>query len=182
MIAELLEEKNVLINGIDISYKTLGQGMPFLILHGWGSRSEKWQEVGRIIAEKGFRVIIPDLPGFGKSQTPKTPWGIDDYCNFVDNFVKLAGLDKFYLSGHSFGGAVAAKYSIKSPQRIEKLFLVAARCIRKKTFKKQFITITSQAFKAFSFIPLYSLFRRAFYKFIIRRSDYPYTKGVMKET
>ena len=65
------------IKGLKINYKTLGEGKPLLILHGWGSRGEKWQRVGELLAEKRLKVIIPDLPGFGRSLAPKSAWGLD---------------------------------------------------------------------------------------------------------
>lgn len=164
----------MIINGLKINYRIIGEGRPFLILHGWGSCSEKWQKVGELLAEKNLKVIIPDLPGFGQSQEPKSAWDINDYCDFVEEFVKILNLDKFFLLGHSFGGALAVKCSLKFPEKINKLFLVGAACIRKKSFKKRFFYILSKIF------PSFLLFRKFFYKFIVK-SDYLSVQGVMKE-
>ncbi|PIR71923.1 MAG: alpha/beta hydrolase, partial [Candidatus Nealsonbacteria bacterium CG10_big_fil_rev_8_21_14_0_10_36_24] len=87
----------MIINGLKINYKIIGEGRPFLILHGWGSNFEKWQKVGELLVEKNLKVIIPDLPGFGESQKPTIAWNLDDYCNFVEEFVKILNLDKFFL-------------------------------------------------------------------------------------
>ncbi|PIS40306.1 MAG: hypothetical protein COT32_00460 [Candidatus Nealsonbacteria bacterium CG08_land_8_20_14_0_20_36_22] len=165
----------MIINGLKINYKIIGEGRPFLILHGWGSNFEKWQKVGELLVEKNLKVIIPDLPGFGESQKPTIAWNLDDYCNFVEEFVKILNLDKFFLLGHSFGGALAVKYSLKSPEKIAKLFLVGAACIRRKTFKKRFFYALSKIFPSSLFL------RKFFYKFIIK-SDYLSVEGVMKET
>lgn len=177
-----MREEKILINNLEVNYKTEGKGKPFLILHGWGSKSEKWEKVGKVLTERGFNVIIPDLPGFGKSQKLSVPWDLDDYCDFVKRFIEYLKLDKFYLLGHSFGGALAVKYTIKFPSKIEKLFLVAASCIRRKTLKKRFLSKISKIFKTFSFLPGFFLFRKGFYKYIIRKSDYPHTEGIMKKT
>ncbi len=177
-----MREEKILINGLEINYRIIGEGKPLLILHGWGSRSEKWERVGELLIKKGFKVIILDLPGFGKSQKLLVSWNLDEYCNFVEKFINFLGLDKFYLLGHSFGGGLSTKYSIKFPHKIEKLFLVASACIRRKTFKKNLLAKSSKVLKIFSFLPFYSLFRKAFYKFIVRKSDYLYTEGIMKET
>jgi len=77
------------VDEIRTNYLVLGQGSPFLILHGWGSNSLKWQETGKILKEKGFKVIVPDLPGFGKSEEPKKPWSIKDYSQWLLHFMKL---------------------------------------------------------------------------------------------
>ena len=131
-----------------------------------------------------MQVIIPDLPGFGKSQEPQKSWSLDDYVEWVKEFSeKIPGLDvPFCVVGHSFGGALAAKFSIKYVQNVKKLFLVAAACVRKRTWYKKMLYRLSQIIKVFSFLPYYAVFRKAFYKFVIRKSDYPYASGVMKET
>jgi len=79
----------MIIKGLKINYKTLGEGRPLLILHGWGSRSDNWQKVGDMLAQNGIKVIIPDLPGFGQSDKPPRAWNLDDYCDFVEEFVKV---------------------------------------------------------------------------------------------
>lgn len=172
-----------IINGLKINYLVLGEGRPFLILHGWGSSAERWDKVIKFLVEGGIKVIIPDLPGFGKSDLPPNAWNLNNYCSFVEDFVlnipELSG--DFYLLGHSFGGALAAKFAIKHPQKVRKLFLVSAACIRKKTVKKWYLARISKIFKIFSFLPFYDLARRAFYKFIVGKSDYLQVNGVMKE-
>ena len=161
------------IKGLKINYKTLGEGKPLLILHGWGSSSEKWQKIGELLVQKGMRVIIPDLPGFGKSEEPQKAWNLDDYCDFVEEFIKILNLDKFYLLGHSFGGSLAVKFSLQHPEKVAKLFLVSAACVRKKSLKNKLFKFISRFFK------IKPLFLR---KFFYRKSDYLSVRGVMKET
>lgn len=138
-----------------------------------------------MLAQKNIRVIVPDLPGFGKSQEPPTPWGIDNYIDWVHEFVENSPeLPKeFYLLGHSFGGSLSAKFAIKYNQKIKGLFLVAAVCVRTFKSSKKILQHLSKIVKIFAFLPYYQLFRKAFYKFILRKSDYPHVKeGIMKET
>jgi len=173
-----VEEKKINIKGLKINYKILGEGKPFLILHGWGSKSDNWQKIGELLSLKGIKVIIPDLPGFGASDNPKTAWSLDDYCDFIEEFIKILNLEKFSLLGHSFGGSLSIKCSLRFPEKIEKLFLVSAACFRRNGFKKRALFIIAKIFKVFSFVPF---LRKAFYKFIVRKSDYPYTQGIMKD-
>ena len=176
----------ITINGIKTNYQVFGEGKPFLILHGWGSNSDRWASVAEKIGEKGFRVIVPDMPGFGKSDALLVPWNLNKYVTWADAFVKELGVPSgsgsFYLAGHSFGGAVASKITINHPQEVTKLFLLAAACIRKKTTTKGFSARIAKIVKLFYFLPYYGLFRKAVYKFIIRKSDYIYAEGIMKET
>lgn len=172
----------IIINGIKTNYQVFGEGKPFLILHGWGSNSNKWIKEAEIISEKGFKVIIPDLPGFGKSANLERPWTVNDYVKWFEEFTKALNIENFYLLGYSFGGALVSKIAVKYPQRVQKLFLVAAAVIRKKTSQKNFLSKISKFIKLFYFLPYYGFFRKAVYKFIIRKSDYVYAEGIMKET
>ena len=177
-----IKEQKIKVNGLDIYYKIIGEGKPFLILHGWSSKSDKWEEVAKILGQKGFKVVIPDLPGFGKSDMPEIPWNLDNYVNFIEEFTKIINLEKFILASHSFSGGISIKFSVKNPNKVEKLFLLAPACIRRDSFKKRFFRVFSKLFKIFSFIPGYGLLRKAFYKFAVRKSDYQHTDGIMKET
>jgi len=179
-----MTERKTLVKNLEISYAVFGKGKPFLILHGWGSKYDRWRKVGELLAEKNFKVIIPDLPGFGKSQELLYSWNLDDYVEWVFEFSNLLPELKngFYLLGNSFGGSVAAKFSIKYAQKVKKLFLVSAACIRKTTFKKIFLEKISKIIKIFYFLPFYNLAKKAFYKFVIGSNDYLKVNGVMKET
>jgi len=168
-----------MVKNLRVNYIMIGEGRPLLILHGWGSRSDNWQKVEEMLVKNGIKVIIPDLPGFGQSDKPLTAWNLDDYCDFVEEFVKVLDLDKFYFLGHSFGGEVAIKYSLRFPEKIDKLFLVSASCIRTRNLKKKLLYIISKIFKIFSFIPF---LRKAFYRFVVGKSDYLSTQGVMRDT
>jgi len=176
-----MKEEIIFINDLRINCRIMGEGKPILVLHGWGSNSERWQKVGELLVKKEFKVVIPDLPGFGKSQEPLYSWGLNDYCGFIEKLVLTLKLEKFYLLGHSFGGAVAVKYSFQFPQKVEKLFLVSPACLRKKSLKKRLFFILSKILKIFSFLPFYQKIRKGLYKFIIRKSDYLYAKGMMKD-
>lgn len=172
----------IIINGVKTNYQVFGEGKPFLILHGWGSNSERWQPIAEIIAKKGFKVIVPDLPGFGKSDGLQYPWDLNKYVDWSERFTKELNIKDFYLLGHSFGGALASKIAVRRAQDIKKLFLVSAAVVRKKTAPKNFLSKISKFIKLFSFLPYYGLFRKAVYKFIIKKSDYTYVEGVMKQT
>jgi len=172
----------IVVNGIKTNYEVIGDGSPFLILHGWGSNAERWNEVALELSRNGFKVIIPDLPGFGKSGALDMPWDLNKYVNWIDEFIKIYNLKNFYLAGHSFGGALSCKIAIGHNQEMKKMFLIAPAFHREKTAQKSFLKHIAKSVKIFYFLPFYGLFRKAVYKFILRKSDYVYVEGVMKQT
>ena len=152
-----------------------------LILHGWGSRSQNWSEVRNLLEAQGIKVYIPDLPGFGQSPPLERPWSLDDYVEWLLKFINDSQArgelsEPFFLLGHSFGGAVAVKFTLKHPEKLKKLFLVAPAIIRRKSSQKERFKKTASFF---SFLP--SFIKKIIYKLFIP-SDYPVTKGVIRET
>ena len=153
-----------------------------IIIHGWKSSKENWQKVKQEIEKLGIKVIVPDLPGFKKETELHTAWTFQEYLDWLKLFIDSQRIQgKFFLLGHSFGGALAAKYAIEEPNRVEKLFLVDAACIRgKKSARKNALEKMSKVLKIFSVVPGYSYFRRKAY--ILLNSDYADVEGVLKET
>ncbi|MCU0652844.1 MAG: alpha/beta hydrolase, partial [Candidatus Pacebacteria bacterium] len=188
----MIEEKTK-IEGLTIGYRAFGsfpealEGRSILVLHGWGVGSRSWVEFGELMAKAGYRVIVPDLPGFGQSQEPKTPWYFDDYIRFVEQFCAAMKLDKFYLIGHSFGGALACKFAATHPEMVEKLVLCDAAIIRKERLDwRQQYAKKMAAFKhRLLELPfaggIYPLAKKILYKFVGSR-DYELASPVMKET
>lgn len=158
--------------------------MNILILHGWGwpISSPQWLRVKEFLEKAGYVVFLPDLPGFGQEPPPPEPWGIDDYVEWVKKFCEKNNLSRIFLLGHSFGGAIATKFSIKYPKCVEKLILIDSAGIRKKRLKKEIQKAVAHFLNKFSFLPLYGLLRKIAYKTLFRTSDYLLTEGVMKKT
>jgi len=176
-----MEEKFLEVNGIKTFTRITGEGSPFLILHGWGGGISSWIYVQDELS-KYFKVITFDLPGFGKSDLPPSAWNMGDYIQFILDFIKKIGINDFYLLGHSFGASLAIKLSVQSPEKIRKLILVDSAGRRpKKSFAKKALASASSIFKIFSALPGYNTFRRFFYRFILRNTDYAKATGVMKE-
>ncbi|OJU14437.1 MAG: hypothetical protein BGN88_14360 [Clostridiales bacterium 43-6] len=96
---------NTTINNLNINYISQGEGPDILFLHGWGSSHVMFT---RIIKEfsGSFRCIAPDLPGCGDSDEPKEPFDIDQYSDFVLEFIKQQNIKNPILMGHSHGGRI----------------------------------------------------------------------------
>lgn len=182
----MIKEKKILINNLKINYKIAGEGEPFLILHGWGGSSDSWIEVQEILAKEGFKVIVPDLPGFGKSASPPLPWEVGDYSDFILNFIEKIGPKKPVLMGHSFGGRISIKFATFYPEKLKNLILCASAGIKHNLNIRQKIIYNLARIGNFLFSkrPLrrYKDVATNFFYFLVRQRDYQKASGVMRET
>ena len=83
-----------------------------LFLHGWGAPAETYRLMIDHLATY-CRVVAPDLPGFGGSAEPETPWCVDDYVHWTADFAAALGLTEVILMNHSFGGRISITYLVK---------------------------------------------------------------------
>src|SRR3954470_1995152 len=98
-----------------------GSGTPVVLLHGLLDSSEGWHEVAARSERHCFAV---DLPGFGGSTCP--PYErIASYARDVARALDGLGLERYFLIGHSFGGAVATALAEQRPDHVSALVLVA---------------------------------------------------------
>jgi len=176
-------EQKVNIDGLEVNYKTAGKGQPILILHGWGGSSESWLKVQELLSKK-YLVVVPDLPGFGKTPSPPAGWSLDRYVDFIEKFTQELDLGRIILLGHSFGGRMAILYASKYPEEISRLILCAAAGIRHVQLRHKIILIIAKVANLIGSLPLIRSYkqrvRKLFYRFI-GRTDYMEAEGVMKE-
>lgn len=120
------------INGIDVNYFDIGSGDETVVmLHGWASSIELFRPSAEAISGK-YRVVAPDMPGAGETAEPPAVWTVDDYTDFIVEFINSLGLKKIILLGHSFGGRVIIKLANRTGLDFEitKIVLVDAAGIK----------------------------------------------------
>jgi lipase len=96
-------------------------GRPLFALHNMSGHGGRWQRIAGLL--DGFRVIAPDLRGFGQSP-PEPPWTLDYQVADVLATIDAAGLDRVDLVGHSLGGSVAVHLARKAPERVRRMVLL----------------------------------------------------------
>lgn len=97
------------VNGLRVQYIDQGNGPVVLLVHGWGAPAETYRLLIDHLSQT-HRVIAPDLPGFGGSETPPEPWSVDRFADFVDTFVSSLGISSCVPIGHSNGGRILIKW------------------------------------------------------------------------
>ncbi len=152
-----------------------------IILHGWGLCGEKYNELSKLLINKGYKVFAPDAPGFGSEPLNKT-MNLDDYVDFLDKFIKKNKIEKPILIGHSFGGRIASKFAWRYPQQVDKIILTGTPIFREKSFtKKIFFVLAAFGGSLLKKAPskIQNFFRKSLY-FMIGEWDY-YKSGSLKQ-
>jgi len=111
------------IDGCQLSVKRAGKGETILFLHGAGGAA-RWLPFMADLADR-YELIVPEHPGFGKSDTP--PWldNVGDLAYFYLDLLERQKLGKVHLVGNSLGGWIAAELAVRSQAQIATLTLVA---------------------------------------------------------
>ncbi len=159
-----------------------------VLLHGLGASAERWLQTIPILAQH-YRLIIPDIIGFGYSDKPLVEYTLPFFVEFLRNFLKKLNIEKIILVGSSFGGLLAIEYALKV-NKIEGLILVSPAGFSKRPTPefKSYITAAlypthenvSHAFNDFSFDPK-KVSEKSNREFI-NRMNYPNAKHAFMST
>ena len=110
------------VNGIRISCVDTGKGVPLLLLHGLGGSHDDWRMQIPEFAAK-YRVIVPDLRGFGASER-REPFTIQRHARDMRTLLSALSIERAHVVGLSMGGAVAIELALRAPQVVASLVLV----------------------------------------------------------
>ncbi len=104
-------EKKFRYQDSEIYYKVMGEGQPVVLLHGFAEDSNVWNEQVSFLRQH-CRLIIPDLPGSGKSGIlQKSKVIIEDYATSINALLLNENIDKCILLGHSMGGYITLAFA-----------------------------------------------------------------------
>lgn len=121
-----------IFDSLKINYQVQGIGESIVILHGWGTSSEHFLNVGHKLATR-YQVYLLDLPGFGNSDEPPRAYSLDDYVSLLKHFIIELNINNPIIIGHSFGGRIGIRYS--TTNNVKKLILINSAGIRRFSLK-----------------------------------------------
>lgn len=113
------------VNGVKIWYATFGQGSPVILLHGGLANSDYWGDQVRAL-EQGYRVIVMDSRGHGRSTHDLQPYGYDLMASDVIGVMDFLKIGRAAVVGWSDGAILGLDIAIHHPERLTKLFAFAA--------------------------------------------------------
>jgi pimeloyl-ACP methyl ester carboxylesterase len=112
-----------IVNGLPTWVLSAGVGPAILFIHGTGGSGKVWFNQMRRF-ESQYRVIAPDLPGYGRTPLPESIRSNDDYPEFLLAMMDVLGISKAVLVGNSMGGRVALQLALDHADRVAGLVLV----------------------------------------------------------
>lgn len=143
------QEKTIKIDGSQLNYRVASNesesAQEAILLHGWGCQASTMALFEDTIVQQcpDVRVYNLDLPGFGKSDEPKEVYGIREYVSVLEKFIRLNGIHRPILIGHSFGGRMSILYSALHPEDVHKVILVDSAGIKPKRELKYYAKVYS---------------------------------------
>jgi pimeloyl-ACP methyl ester carboxylesterase len=110
------------VDGIDVFYREAGpaDAPVLLLLHGFPSASHMFRDLIPVLADR-FRLIAPDLPGFGQTAQPPREtfsYTFDNLTNVIDRFTETVGLSRYALYVFDYGAPVGFRLAVRHPERI----------------------------------------------------------------
>ena len=126
-----MNEKTIEIDGNSIRYIEEGTSKEnLLLIHGLGASAERWEHVIPQFA-KNYRVLVPDLIGFGLSDKPVVDYTTDYLSDFIRKFLKKLNIDSVSIIGSSLGGQIGAEFTYQNNSMVDKLVLISPSGIMK---------------------------------------------------
>lgn len=113
----------------ELELRTVAAGDPsdpvVVLLHGGGidSATLSWRELIPALSDD-YRVLAPDLPGYGESDTPERIPTTDYYVRVLERFLDAEDVDSAALVGASMGGGIAIGYALSHPERVDAVVAV----------------------------------------------------------
>jgi pimeloyl-ACP methyl ester carboxylesterase len=120
-----VRHRRIRVGDVDTFYREAGPaGAPVVLLpHGYPCSSYEFRNLMPRLADR-WRLIAPDYPGAGYSDTPEAfDYSFDGLAAFLDRFVRELGLDRFALYLHDFGSPIGARLAIRAPERVAALII-----------------------------------------------------------
>src|SRR5215510_375150 len=100
---------------MDVKPTGPSNGQTVVLLHGFNFSGEAWRGTIDVLTREGFRVIVPDQVGFGRSSKPFIPYTFNDMAINTRRLLQSLGIERAAIVGHSMGGMLASRFAMAYP-------------------------------------------------------------------
>ncbi|WP_316830634.1 alpha/beta hydrolase [Pedobacter aquatilis] len=118
-----VEGQDIRMAYMDVAPTANANGRTVMLFHGKNFGGYYWGHVIRTLAANGFRVVVPDQIGFGRSSKPIINYSFTQLAQWSKKLLDTLGVQKTSILGHSMGGMLATRFALMFPERMEKLLL-----------------------------------------------------------
>ncbi len=108
---------------MDVAPASAANGRTVVLLHGMNFYGEYWSATIDVLRREGFRVVVPDQVGFGRSSKPVMPYALSEMAANTRQLLRTLGIERAAIIGHSMGGMVATRFALLYPEATERLVL-----------------------------------------------------------
>ncbi len=129
-------DKWIHYNAAHCRYKTEGKGKVIMLVHGFIEEGSMWNGMLSGLKKK-FKVIVPDLPGFGASTLPVTEISMEWYAECLHEILKAEKVSNLVMLGHSMGGYITLNFAEKYGHMLNGFGLVNSHCFEDTPQKKE---------------------------------------------
>ena len=129
--------KKVDVGGYCLNVVDKGEGEPVVMIHGFADSAYSFHKNIQTVLDLGFRVILPEQPGLGKSEAPLEPYiySVENQAEAILILLDNLGIDRFFVVGHSMGGGIALYLAAHHPKRIKKAMIIDGACYEPKRYR-----------------------------------------------
>jgi pimeloyl-ACP methyl ester carboxylesterase len=117
----------VKVNNIEMAYDDSAVGEAVILIHGFPLNRQMWQPQIAPIANAGYRVITPDLRGFGASEAPSEGYSLDLFADEIVALMDSLGLERAVVGGMSMGGYILLNLLERYPERVRAACFIATK-------------------------------------------------------
>lgn len=140
----LIRKEIALPNGLHYAYLEGGQGEPLMLLHGFGGNKDTFTRVSRFLVKR-YRVIIPDIIGFGESAHPsQADYSPPAQVERLRELSQALNLKNLHLGGNSMGGQIALLYAALYPTEVNSLWLLSP-AVARSSFKSDVLKVITES-------------------------------------
>jgi pimeloyl-ACP methyl ester carboxylesterase len=126
------DDRELVVDGARLRYAVLGDGPPLVLVHGLGGTVENWRGLAPELA-RTHRVLVPDLPGHGRSEALPEARDLDSLVDAVFALAEAEGVERAVWIGHSLGGTISVRAAVRRPGAVRGVILAAAAGIGSST-------------------------------------------------